>query len=73
MFKEIKGCQYLGYGPQLRDADRLTFGVSLIGISLAVILAHCAEVCIYIHQQVREKTRSDTASQKPDKKGCGVF
>lgn len=38
VFKEIKGRQHLGYRPLFRDADRLTFGVGLIGISLRAAL-----------------------------------
>lgn len=48
MFKEIKGRQSPAYGPLFRDADRLTFGVGLIGISFAAIVLHCADIFIYI-------------------------
>lgn len=47
-FKEIKGRHYLVYGLLFGDADSLTFGVGLIGISFAAIVPHCADVFIYI-------------------------
>lgn len=55
VFKEIKGRQYLGYRALFRDADRLTFGAGLIGISLHVAL--CRRLHLYSVADDREGTQ----------------
>ena len=42
--------------------------MGLIGISLAVIVLHSADVCIYIQWQVTEKKCRDAASQNDSRR-----
>lgn len=58
VLKQIKGRQCLIRRPLFRDADRLTFGLGLVGISFEPIVLHCVEVCIYIQKHMMEKKQA---------------